>query len=280
MLNQNQPDFHVKSQRPSRWPTVALILTGAAALALAVFAGGEDGGTVVGIGIVHAILFVIGALCAALFQKRIDKVDVFSVFFLWFPVLLLYFAWTAARDGVRSSLLLIAGVLLIRLGIVNSVFNLAKIRSGAKRIARRKSLASARAFFAKELRRTEPRLKDEWFPYVVAFGLTSDADRWFRAHGAAAAAAGSSSWSGSTSSSSSRRLRRARAPGAAGAERLAAPARREPGPWRRAGWQPESPRPLRRAAGAAGAGVAAGEARAGAAGEAGRGRRRGCGGAP
>ena len=40
--------------------------------------------------------------------------------------------------------------------------------------------------FAKELRRPEPRLKDEWFPYVVAFGLTSDADRWFRAHGAAA----------------------------------------------------------------------------------------------
>ena len=154
-------------------------------------------------GIAHAILFLIGALCALSFQKRIDRLDAFSPIFLWVPVLLLYFAWTATRDGMRSGLFLIAGLLLIRLGIVNSVFNIAKIRSGAKRIARRKSLASARAFFAKELRRPEPRLKDEWFPYVVAFGLTGDADRWFRAHGAAAAGAGSRSWSGSTSSSSS-----------------------------------------------------------------------------
>ncbi len=200
---EKQPDFKDTAPRPSRWPTVVLLLTGAAALVLAVFGGGEDGGMVVGIGIVHAILFVIGVLCAVLFQKRIDRVDIFSVFFLWFPVLLLYFAWTAARDGVRSGLLLIAGVLLVRLAIVNSVFNLAKIRSGPKRIARRKSLASARKFFARELSRPEPRLKDEWFPYVVAFGLTGEADRWFRAHGAAATAAGSGSWSGSSSSSSS-----------------------------------------------------------------------------
>ena len=202
-LNQKQPDFHVKSQKPSPWPTLVLFLTGAMALALAAFVGGEAGGTVVGLGIAHAIVFLIGALCALSFQKRIDRLDAFSAIFLWVPVLLLYFGWTAARDGMRSGLLLIAGLLLIRLGIVNSVFNIAKIRSGAKRIARRKSLASARAFFAKELRRPEPRLKDEWFPYVVAFGLTSDADRWFRAHGAAAAGAGSQSWSGSTSSSSS-----------------------------------------------------------------------------
>jgi uncharacterized membrane protein YgcG len=197
------PDFQDEAPRPSRWPTIALFATGAAALALAVVGGGQDGGEVVGIGIVHGILFLIGVLCAVLFQKRIDRVDFFSMFFLWFPVLLLYFAWTAARDGVRSSLLVIAGVLLLRLAIVNSVFNIAKIRSGSKRIARRKALASARNYFARELSRSEPRLKDDWFPYVVAFGLTGEADRWFRAHGAAAAGAGSRAWSGSTSSSSS-----------------------------------------------------------------------------
>lgn len=197
------PDFQDKAQRPSPWPTVALFLAGAAALALAVFGGGEDGKAVIGIGIVHGILFLIGAICAVSFQKRIDRVDAFSPVFLWVPAFLLYFAWTAARDGVRSGLFLIAGVLLVRLGIVNSVFNIAKIRNGAKRIARRKSLTSARAFFAHELSRSAPRLKDEWFPYVVAFGLTGDADRWFRAHGAAAAGAGSGSWSGSTSGSSS-----------------------------------------------------------------------------
>lgn len=198
-----QPDFQGKSKSPSPWPTLALFLAGAAAFALSVLGGGEDGKTVIGIGIVHGILFLIGAICAVSFQKRIDRVDAFSPVFLWVPAFLLYFAWTAARDGVRSGLFLIAGVLLVRLGIVNSVFNIAKIRSGAKRIARRKSLASARAFFAQELSRSAPRLKDEWFPYVVAFGLTGDADRWFRAYGAAAAAAGSRPWSGSTSGSSS-----------------------------------------------------------------------------
>ncbi len=198
-----QPDFQDKSQPPSRWPTVALFLSGAAALVLAVFRGGEDGGTVIGVGIVHGVLLIFGAVCAAIFQKRVDRVDALSPVFLWVPALLLYLAWTAARDGVRSSLLLLAGVLLVRLSIVNLVFNLAKSRNGPKRIARRKSLASARAFFAHELSRSAPLLKDEWFPYVVAFGLTGDADRWFRAHGGAAAGAGSRPWSGSSSSSSS-----------------------------------------------------------------------------
>ena len=131
-LNQYQPDFHVKSQKPSPWPTLGLFLTGAAALALAAFAGGEEGGKIVGMGIAHAILFLIGALCALSFQKRIDRLDAFSPIFLWVPVVLLYFAWTAARDGMRSGLFLIAGLLLIRLGIVNSVFNIAKIRERRK----------------------------------------------------------------------------------------------------------------------------------------------------
>ena len=176
----------------------------------------------------------------------------------------------AARDGVRSSLLLIAGVLLVRLGIVNSVFNIAKIRSGSKRIARRKALASARNYFARELARSEPRLKDEWFP--LRRGLRPDERSGPlvpRARRGRRGARARSAWSGSTSSSSSSSslvglglLERR------GRSASAAPARRAPGPWPRARWQRESPRPPRRAAGAAGAG-AAGEARAAAAGEAG-----------
>src|SRR5262249_2865656 len=99
------------------------------------------------------------------------------------------------------------GSTLLRLAVVNGVFNFAKTRNGVHRIARRKSLASARAYFIHELAEPAPRLQDSWFPYVVAFGLTSEAAHWFSAYaGGGAAPSGTtlgSSHSGSSSSSSS-----------------------------------------------------------------------------
>jgi len=79
-------------------------------------------------------------------------------------------------------------------------------KNGAQKIARRKALASAREYFKRELHKPAPALDDSWFPYVVALGLTTEADRWFRAHGAESAALASTigrSSSSSTSSSSS-----------------------------------------------------------------------------
>jgi hypothetical protein len=72
-------------------------------------------------------------------------------------------------------------------------------------IAVRKRFAAARRHFARELRRPEPRLQDAWIPYLLAFGLGPDLDRWLRVHGAAPAVAagagpgggtGPESWSG------------------------------------------------------------------------------------
>jgi len=57
-------------------------------------------------------------------------------------------------------------------------------------IAVRKRFAAARRHFAEELRRPEPRLQDAWIPYLLAFGLGPDLDRWLRVHGAASAVAG------------------------------------------------------------------------------------------
>jgi uncharacterized membrane protein YgcG len=123
------------------------------------------------------------------------------------PALLFVFAWLGVRDATRTSLVVVVGTMLLRMAIVVSLFNLAKTRSGPGRIARRKELASALSYFQRELKSPAPRLSDDWFPYVLAFGLSSDADRWFRAHGAAAAATTSMSsargGSGSRTSSSS-----------------------------------------------------------------------------
>ena len=96
------------------------------------------------------------------------------------------------------------GATLLALALFNSVINQARSRERAQGIALRKRLASARRYFQRELDRPKPALRDEWFPYVLAFGLDKDARAWFKAHGGQSAGDSStSSWSSSPSTSSS-----------------------------------------------------------------------------
>lgn len=57
----------------------------------------------------------------------------------------------------------------------------ARTHSSADRIRLRLRLAAARAWFDAELRRPQPMLEPGWYPYLVAFGLTKQADAWFAA---------------------------------------------------------------------------------------------------
>jgi uncharacterized membrane protein YgcG len=199
---QRLPDFGDRSSAPPRWPTPILIGVGLLLLLLSVLTGEEQPGTVVGIGILHAVVYGIGALCAYAFQKRVDRLDAFSPVFLWAPLFLLYLSWSGTRGGGAAGPMLVLAVLLVRIGILNGIFNVAKTRNGPKRIARRKDLASARAFFARELKSRSPHLSDDWFPYIVAFGLTGEADRWFHAYGSAVSGgAGIRTYGGSGSAS-------------------------------------------------------------------------------
>ncbi len=196
-------DFQDKSPVTGGRLTVLLFLGGFAVHAYAVVSDVEPLGEAIGSAILHLVLFGIGAIFAWAFQKRIDRLDAWSPLLLWVPALLFWFAWLGVREGSRTSTIVVIGQMLLRLAVVSGLFFIAKTRSGPKRVARRKSLASARRYFASELSRPAPRLEDSWFPYVVAFGLTSQADKWFKAHGAAAAATGTSTWRGSSSGSSS-----------------------------------------------------------------------------
>jgi hypothetical protein len=87
---------------------------------------------------------------------------------------------------------------------MNSVMNSARSRQSRERIELRKRLAAARRFFKQELAKPQPALRDEWFPYVVAFGLGSHADRWFRAFGPAGSESATMIASGGSSGGSSR----------------------------------------------------------------------------
>lgn len=196
------PDARDRSPRPAAWPAPVLFLLGIVTLGLSAVLGKEAPGTVIGIGTMHLALWGIGAGCALFFQKRVDRPDALSPVFLWVPLLVLWLSWLGSREAAPASPALLVGVFLLRLAILYGVFNLAKTREGPQRIARRKALAAARAFFARELRKPSPGLADEWYPWIVAFGLTGEADRWFRAHGAEGALARSQTGSGSASASS------------------------------------------------------------------------------
>ncbi len=199
------PDFQDASARPSPWPAPVLFLCGIAALVLSVLLGGESPGAAIGRGIAYLVLWGIGSACAYAVGRRSDRSEAAAIGFLWLPVLIVLLALWGYRSPEPASPYLVVSVFLMRLGVLFGVFRLAATRDGPKRIARRKTLASARAFFARELSRPEPRLQDAWFPWIVAFGLSGQADHWFRAHGGARAAGamGSSSPSSSSSSGSS-----------------------------------------------------------------------------
>jgi hypothetical protein len=95
------------------------------------------------------------------------------------------------------------GAALLALAFFNSVINQARSRERAQGIALRKRLASVRRYFQEELEKPQPALRDEWFPYVLAFGLDKDARDWFKAHGGKSTSDRETSWSSSPSSSSS-----------------------------------------------------------------------------
>ena len=196
------PDFQDRSERPSAWPALWLLLAGIAGLVLSVVVGGEIPGTAIASGISYALLAGIGALCAVAVARRPDRSELASLGFLWLPalVLLLSFWGWRATDSVTPYR--VAGVFLLRLSLLVLVFRLAATRDGPKKIARRKTLAAGRAYFARELGKPVPALQDAWFPWIVAFGLTGEADRWFKAHGGAAPSSSSSGFGSSSSSGS------------------------------------------------------------------------------
>jgi hypothetical protein len=108
------------------------------------------------------------------------------------PVLLLAlwgtgFVWVA-RGGEGAIWAVLVQAALWGAGVL-FVAGRARTRLHPRTIALRKRLATARRHFARELRRPEPRLRDEWVPYLLALGLGRGLDRWVRIHGAKLAAA-------------------------------------------------------------------------------------------
>ncbi len=153
---------------------------------------------------VSLLLYGITFVPAAVYRRRAERLGRFSLTFLVPMALiaaseldLLY--WNPSALGTPA---LVAFALFL-LALFTSLFNAAKFRDGAAALEIRKRLASARRYFQMELRKRDPLLKDEWFPYLLAFGLGSDVDRWFHSFSGAASTATSFGSATSTSTSTS-----------------------------------------------------------------------------
>ena len=164
-----------------RLPTLVLFAGG---LGLTVAAGFEQSLNIIAAAFGMAavlVLYLLGVAGAFDYRRRLTRLGAASVEFALPAVLLA--AVAAAALFLPVTTLFIAGLLLAALGAIRSLFNLASTREAGERLENRRRLAAARAWFIRELAKPQPALEDAWFPYILAFGLGRDVDRWFRSFG-------------------------------------------------------------------------------------------------
>lgn len=201
------PNWSVKEKRTNwRFDGLALL----AALVLLVVAAflGSDNDIVFVISVIFGGLFVlpIAAVVARFHTRaivglpwRIAMVLVASVPLVAETV---YFM-LGTVDYLLHPLTLVA-LTAWNLAGFNLILDALRTDETPEKIAARKRLHSARAYFKRELRSHTPRLKDDWFPYLLAFGLGSNVDSWFRSYGTQGGSTGTLTSLDSTSTGGSR----------------------------------------------------------------------------
>lgn len=185
---------------PSRRRTLYLLLAAGALIALdALF---HPLSTVVLFAVVAfglVWLWVPAGLAAVAWRKRTERLDLGSLAFL-VPGLLVclwcaFFAFNREWLGWNTTTIpAFPGVLalaLIPVAVLSSLLNNARSRESDDTIRKRRLLGAGRRLLRSELQSAHPRLQDDWLPYLLAFGLGSDMDRWFRAFGGESRGGGS-----------------------------------------------------------------------------------------
>jgi hypothetical protein len=188
----------------ARSPTVTLALAGGLLLGLGCLTGALNIIGALVSGCIVLLGYVGGFVGAVDYRRRLSRLAFFTVEFI--PAILVIVVAPALLlmrvGGLRFNGAMLGGIVLLSIAAVRSIFNLAMSRDAGECLQHRRRLAAARNYFARELRRPQPALDDSWFPYVLAFGLGADADRWFRSFGGTSAAATPAGTLGSPSPSS------------------------------------------------------------------------------
>ncbi len=147
------------------------------------------------------IVFLIAMLIAQGYDQRVLSAPAIGVFyFIPLAALVAALVYLTLATQLIFNLWTLVGLALLCAAFVNSQLNLMRSRDTAEFTGLRKRLVAARRYFKRELRATHPRLQDDWLPYLLAFGLGTNVDKWFRAHGAPGHGVSSSRLSGSGAS--------------------------------------------------------------------------------
>ena len=162
---------------------LAWFLVSIALLAIAWYRGDADGDTVLwfcGVGLIAAAAARAGGL---LFRARMDW-GRRAALLCFVPALAVaaysaWLFWSGVGPGADDpSLLLQAAVVSLSLWVTYSTIRGSRSRPTRAAIAIRKNLTAARRFFSAELELAQPALRDEWYPWILAFGLGKQVDAW------------------------------------------------------------------------------------------------------
>lgn len=136
-------------------------------------------------GIVIA-LFIVGLIAASDFAARVSHLKLHALK-VAVPLLLLVATVVAFVSGAASAWRLgipvLLGVPLLAIGAAMIMLIAAMTGDSPQRLQLRRRLAAAREWFKRQLDNRDPQLDDGWVPYLLAFGLGSHVDRWFRTFG-------------------------------------------------------------------------------------------------
>lgn len=193
--NEKFPSFNWKLD-------VALLV--AAIVLFSIFGKGGNDGALTGESIFFGMIALAGGLIAAHLNSRavtslVPRFILVGAFATPLLYLTLHYTIAAPDFAIHTHELALAA--FWALAVVKILIDKLRSDESDERIASRMRLNSARRYFRDQLATPNPQLHDDWYPYLMAFGLGANVDSWFAAHGAAAA--GSAGALATSSSSSS-----------------------------------------------------------------------------
>ncbi|MEA2560483.1 MAG: hypothetical protein QOH06_1987 [Acidobacteriota bacterium] len=138
-------------------------------------------------------LWIGGGIASYAWRNRTERLDLGSLWFLgpglliflWCALLVFNREWLGWNTGLVPGLPGVLALALVPLAVWSSLLNNARSRESDEGIRKRRLLGAGRRLLRRELKSAHPRLHDEWLPYLLAFGLGGEMDRWFRAFGGA-----------------------------------------------------------------------------------------------
>ena len=165
------------------WLTLLMFVAGAGALTMDFFTQPVDRS-------IPVVIFVVACVGALLLQipgflfRQHMKWGHLAALACMVPALIVLaavlalFWWVIGTGRLGLSPYLFTGIVSLALWMITASINGMKSRQTKTGVDFRKRLTAAREFFESELETPQPRLRDEWYPWVLAFGLGGDAERW------------------------------------------------------------------------------------------------------